>query len=192
MFPGLDVPAGSDLGIDPTLAHHEGGGASADTALAALCSRVWEAARAGRELTPPQPGDSELGELFDALTAAVIERAAEAVRVGERHRDALGTIAEKDREIAQSSNYAAECEAVVAVKDREIAEVTEYARECEAMIAQKDREIGEVSDYARECEAVVAQKDRDIEELNRSAQRELDLLRGQFFYRLLRKLRLVK
>ena len=140
----------------------------------------------------------DLTSLFNAFASSVTGLAAEAVSVGEHHSQALTVIAEKDQAIDQVNAYAQQCEAVVAKKDTEIAEATRFARECEAVVAEKDTEIAEATRFARECEEAVKLKDmeilsKNIEIADATARvDQLETLRRQWLYRLLRKLRLLR
>ena len=153
-----------------------------------------------------------LNETLDHL----VGRAGEAVRIGEQHSAAMAVIqakdgeiaraaayaeeceravAEKDGEIARANEYAAECEAAVGRKDTEIEDIRRYASECEAAVKTKDGEIAEVSAYARHCEGTVAERDEQLQALRnevQALQQQLDDVRAQRLYRILRRLRLLR
>ncbi len=157
LFDDVAVDADIDIGIDASL-NHGAPEVTPEGPLAAACARVLEALVSGdstqlesQSALAETLGD-ELGavrssplaiELIEELTAALTLASADAVAQGDNHSEALAMIGEKDAEIAQVGEYAAQCESVVAEKDSAIAEIREYAQHCEQVVGQKDAEIAE-------------------------------------------------
>ncbi|MEL0192203.1 MAG: hypothetical protein VW865_07960 [Halieaceae bacterium] len=222
LFDDVIVPESLDLGIDCELENQKVASFGQHNPLTVSCEALMQAIPiAEAPVKTPWDGMEEvdLTSLFNAFASSVTGLAAEAVSVGEQHSQALTVIAEKDQAIDQVNAYAQQYAAVVAKKDTEIAEVTRFARECEAVVAEKDTEIAEATRFARECEAAVAEKDTEIAEATRFAREceeavklkdmeilsknveiadatsrvdQLETLRRQWLYRLLRKLRLLR
>lgn len=201
LFEDLIVPESLDLGINLELANQKVASFLQHSPLTVSCESLMRAISTA-EVPVKSPWDGmeevDLASLFNAFASSVTGLAAEAVSVGEQHSLALTVISEKDQAIDQVNAYARQCEAVVARKDSEIAEATRFAHECEAVVAGKDIEIAEATRFARECEEAVKLKDMEIRSKNveiaeaKARVDQLETLRRQIVYRLLRKLRLLR
>ena len=201
LFDDVIVPESLDLGIDRDLENQKAASFGQHNLLTVSCEALMQAipmAEAPVKTPWDGMGEVDLTSLFNAFASSVTGLAAQAVSVGEQPSQALTVIAEKDQAIDQVNAYVQQCEAVVAEKDTEIAEVTRFARECEAVIAEKDTEIAEAIRFARECEEAVKLKDMEILSKNveiadaTARVDQLETLRQQWLYRLLRKLRLLR
>ena len=201
LFDDVIVPESLDLGIDRDLENQKAASFGQHNLLTVSCEALMQAIPMAEApvMTPwDGMGEVDLTSLFNAFASSVTGLAAQAVSVGEQHSQALTVIAEKDQAIDQVNAYVQQCEAVVAEKDTEIAEVTRFARECEAVVAEKDTEIAEAIRFARECEEAVKLKDMEILSKNveiadaTARVDQLETLRQQWLYRLLRKLRLLR
>ena len=201
LFDDVIVPESLDLGIDRDLENQKAASFGQHNLLTVSCEALMQAipmAEAPVKTPWDGMGEVDLTSLFNAFASSVTGLAAQAVSVGEQHSQALTVIAEKDQAIDQVNAYVQQCEAVVAEKDTEIAEVTRFARECEAVVVEKDTEIAEAIRFARECEEAVKLKDMEILSKNveiadaTARVDQLETLRQQWLYRLLRKLRLLR
>ena len=201
LFDDVIVPESLDLGIDRDLENQKAASFGQHNLLMVSCEALMQAipmAEAPVKTPWDGMGEVDLTSLFNAFASSVTGLAAQAVSVGEQHSQALTVIAEKDQAIDQVNAYVQQCEAVVAEKDTEIAEVTRFARECEAVVVEKDTEIAEAIRFARECEEAVKLKDMEILSKNveiadaTARVDQLETLRQQWLYRLLRKLRLLR
>ena len=175
LFDDIDVPPDLDLGIDASLAH-QSAQALGDTPIDTCCAQAWDAISRG-EAPPITLPDALLSpalrQLFNDYGEALTASAADAVRIGQKHGEALAVIAEKDKQLEESSAYVSQCEATIAEKDAAIDEVSEYAQHCESVVADKDREIGAATEHANTMETALRNT------------------RSQTLYRILRKLRLL-
>jgi hypothetical protein len=137
----------------------------------------------------------EASRYADQCEQTIAEKDGEVSQAIRYAEECAAAVRSKESEIDEIRRYAEACEAAVQGKDAEITEIRRYAEECETAVQGKDAEITEVSDYAQQCEHNLRQRDHELEACDRERQElqaHLDDTRTQFWYRLLRRLGLLR